>query len=182
MTKPVAGSVYLTQVLGTAAPADAEAAGDEAGGAGIGSTTRSGIGRSRNGGVADTFGRGDGVSGGGDRTGVGAGGRGAVGATASRPSDSVPLGVRASRRSSPALAASGRVWGSFVRSAMSAGARGPASSGPRGSSFTMATMVGSGPSLMNGGTPSTAKYSAAPSDHRSLGAPTTPPAACSGDM
>src|SRR5260370_39805766 len=34
MTKPVAGSVYLTQELGTAAPADGEAAGDEAGGAG----------------------------------------------------------------------------------------------------------------------------------------------------
>src|SRR5207248_11706345 len=33
MTKPVAGSVYLTQVLGTAAPANGEAAGDEAGGA-----------------------------------------------------------------------------------------------------------------------------------------------------
>src|SRR5260370_4382316 len=34
MTKPVAGAVYLPQELGTAAPADGEAAGDEAGGAG----------------------------------------------------------------------------------------------------------------------------------------------------
>ena len=52
----------------------------------------------------------------------------------------------------------------------------------RGSPCTTADAVASAEPAWKGGSPSVAKYSSAPSDHRSVGGPTSAPWACSGDM
>ena len=52
----------------------------------------------------------------------------------------------------------------------------------RGSPWTTADAVASAEPAWNGGSPSVAKYSSAPSAHRSVGGPTSAPWACSGDM
>ena len=78
--------------------------------------------------------------------------------------------------------AGGTGLGSLASSAVSSGASGPARRIGRGASLTTAARVAIDAPLSNGGWPSTAKYSVAPSAHKSAGGPVGSPRACSGAM
>ena len=82
-------------------------------------------------------------------------------------------------RTAPAL---GRPAGSFVNRRAMIGASGPERSWARGASWTTAVAVARAVPSRNGGSPSTMKYSSAPSAHRSVAGVMSPPVACSGAM
>src|SRR4030095_7656812 len=79
----------------------------------------------------------------------------------------------------PAL---GRASGYLVSSLAMISVSGPTYSTGLASPCTTADAVASAEPAWKGGSPSVAKYSSAPSDHRSVGGPTSTPWACSGDM
>ena len=75
----------------------------------------------------------------------------------------------------------GRSRGSLASIACRTGASAPARLTGRGSSLTTAWTVEMGRSRRNGGSPSTATYSVAPSDHRSVAGLASSPRTCSGE-
>ena len=74
----------------------------------------------------------------------------------------------------------GRARGSLANKAASSGASGPARRIGCGASLTTAARAAIAEPLSNGGSPSTAKYSVAPSAQKSAGGPVSSPLACSG--
>ncbi len=169
------------------APAGAVSSGGVAPAGATGSTAPSAGGASgvgSGGGAASTGGSGAATRrrrrpGSGAGSGAAAAGAGGAGMTAvTDDGRAAPTRVSVAR-TAPAV---GRLAGSLVSSRAMIGTRGPGRSWPRGSPCTTAEAVARAVPARNGGSPSTVKYSSAPSAHRSVAGVMSLPVACSGAM